>query len=444
MGANSSISALSPNGPGLNDRGADDFSRFVRPGQIHSGIYTRPDIFEAELARIFHRTWLYIGHETEVPNEGDFKLRSMGRQPVIMIRDGSGRVNVFLNRCRHRGALVAEVECGQAKFLKCWWHGWVYGSDGKLLEVPKADAYEPGFAERIGGLRSPGHVASYRGFVFAALDADVVSLQEHFGRALDMVDLLCDASPTGGITVRSGVNKNVYHGNWKFVGMDGYHVDTVHASVLAVWRQKQDTGIGATHRGDPTGKDSVAVTRAFGRGNVMIDYRAYRVRYLDAHLAYLRKMEGGAEYIAAMQAKHGETRGNELLAVAGDPHLGLYPNMQIINNQIRIINPIAVDETQLLIMPVMLDGVPPQINETRLRHHETFYGAAGAGAPDDAEMFERAQRGLHAEVDPWIDVSRGMHREEVDPEDASIYGAITDEVPQRDQMREWLRLMTRA
>lgn len=96
----------------------------VEEGRVHSAIYTDPEIFELEQERIFSRTWIYIGHESEVPKTGDFRLRKIGRQPVIMVRGKDGAVNVLMNRCLHRGAVVAEVESGNTKFFRCWYHGW--------------------------------------------------------------------------------------------------------------------------------------------------------------------------------------------------------------------------------------------------------------------------------------------------------------------------------
>lgn len=419
-----------------------DLSALVEPGRIHSAMFTSPGLFELEMERIFHRSWLYVGHEDELPRPGDYKLRTMGRQPVIFVRSGEGGVDVFLNRCRHRGAVVAEQECGNAKHFKCWWHGWIYDNAGRLVEVPRDDAYEPGFRERIGGLTRPARVASYRGFVFASLTAEVPDLAAHLGGAADMLDYLVDASPEGRLIMDAGENRTSYEANWKFVGMDGYHVETVHASVLSIIAQRANEGIGATHRGNATSDKALVRTRDFGNGHVAIDYRAHRDAHAQDYFDYLDGIEGGPDYMAALRARHGEARGNALIAAAGDPHVGIYPNMQIVTNHIRIINPLSADRTQIVMIPVKLAGAPAAINAARLRVHESFYGPASSGSPDDAEVFERAQRGLMASVDPWIEISRGISREQVDA-DGSISGLIADEVPQRGQAREWLRLMTR-
>src|SRR3546814_8090227 len=90
--------------------------------------------------------------------------------------------------------------------------------------------------------------------------------------------------------------------------------------------------------------------------------------------------------------------------------------------------------------PVLFSNVSTEINALRLRQHESFYGPAGSGSTDDAEIFERVQLGLEANLDPWINISRGMEREWVD-EDGTIVGHVSDEVPQRAQIRQWLAMM---
>lgn len=419
----------------------ESFADLYRDGQIHSAVYTSQEVFEAELERIFGRTWLYIGHESEVPDAGSFQLRTMGRQPVILVRGESGKVNVFMNRCRHRGSVVAETDCGKTRFFKCWWHGWIYDSDGKLVEVSRDDAYPAGFRERLGGLSSPARVENYRGFVFASLAEEGESLTDYLGVAARMIDYLVDASPTQQIQVGPTVSRTKYKGNWKFIGMDGYHPEIVHASVFALFKKKANSGLGATHRGNVLSDKSSSRTRAMGHGHVMLDYRRQRQDNLEHYLEFLKTLDGGAEYIELIRSAYPKDRADEVLAVAGDAHVGIYPNMQVIGNHVRIVNPIAVDETQILMFPVTLGGVPDGINKARLRQHESFYGAAApGGSPDDGEVFERAQRGLQASLEPWLDVSRGMHREQVDV-DGTIVGQASDEVPQREQMKEWVRLM---
>lgn len=416
----------------------------VQPGRVHSRVYTDQAIFELEIERIFHSAWVYVGHESEVAKPGDFITRTLGRTPVIMARGKDRQVRVLVNRCRHRGAQVCETESGSTKFFRCWYHGWTYDLTGALAEVTESGGYGPDFRHEEMGLSPVPRVASHRGFYFASLKPQGESLAEFLGAAASQFDMLVDASPTGEIFLDAGVNKTEYLGNWKLVGMDGYHPNFVHASVVAAWARNADSGIGAMHREDPFSDAALTRTRDYGHGHAMLDFRAQRLKGYAKHAQFLSKVPGGTKYVEDMHQAYGKERAELLISLAGDPHLGLFPNLQLIGNQVRIITPVAPGVTQVTMAMVRLGGVSDEINTMRVRQHESFYGPAGSGSPDDAEIFERVQRGMASEVNPWIEISRGMHREEVDPEDGSIVGRITDEVPQRGQMKYWLELMTQA
>ncbi|MCL2430229.1 MAG: Rieske 2Fe-2S domain-containing protein, partial [Alphaproteobacteria bacterium] len=76
----------------------------VEAGRVHRRVYTDPAVFELEMERIFGRTWLYVGHESQIPKPGDYFATELGRQPVIMTRHGDGSIRILSNRCTHRGA----------------------------------------------------------------------------------------------------------------------------------------------------------------------------------------------------------------------------------------------------------------------------------------------------------------------------------------------------
>lgn len=415
----------------------------VQEGRVHSRVYTDQAIFDLELERIFHTAWVYIGHDSEVPKIGDYQRRQMGRTPVVMVRGKDKQVRVLINRCRHRGATVVETECGNTKLLRCWYHGWVYDLDGSLREVPEPGGYGPDFKCEKMGLSQVPRVASHRGFIFASLQPEGESLKEFLGGAAEQFDMLVNASPTGEIFLDAGVNKTEYRGNWKLVGMDGYHPNFVHASVVAGWARNSESGIGAMHREDPFSDAALTLTRDLGHGHAMLDFRAQRLKSYSKHADFLAKVPGGAQYVEDMHKSYGKSQAELLLSLSGDPHLGVFPNLQLIGNQVRIIVPVAPGVTQVLMFMVRLGGVSDEINTLRVRQHESFYGPSGSGSPDDAEIFERVQTGMQSEFNPWIEISRGMHREYTDT-DGSVVGRITDEVPQRGQMKHWLHLMTQA
>jgi len=424
---------------------AETLRSLVPPGWVHSTVYTDPKIFDLEMERIFHTGWLFIGHESEIAFAGEFKRRQMGRQPVIFVRGQDSEIRVFLNRCRHRGAVVCEVDEGRDNFFRCWYHGWTYSNAGELVSVSGPDGYGSSFDARENGLTPVPRIENYRGFVFAALSKNVIPLEEYLGGAAKMIDILIDAAPSGELSVRAGYNRTTYKGNWKQVGMDGYHPLFVHASVLATWERDADSGhsLGATHSANPFSFDGISETRDFGHGHTMLDFRQHRLKHGGKYRSLLENTLGGTDYIEALYAEHDVAWADVLLAMAGDPHVGVFPNLQLINNQIRIVNPVSVDETEVVMFPVLFSKASTEINALRLRQHESFYGPAGSGSTDDAEIFERVQRGLGASLDPWINISRGMERERVD-DDGTIVGHISDEVPQRAQMGQWLAMMADA
>jgi phenylpropionate dioxygenase-like ring-hydroxylating dioxygenase large terminal subunit len=419
---------------------SSDLAKLVQDGRMHSRMYTDPAIFELEMARIFSTTWVYIGHASEVSAAGDYQTRSIGRTPVIMVRGVDHQVRVLLNRCRHRGAQVCETNSGNTKLFRCWYHGWVYDTTGALVDVADLDAYGNRLDLGALGLTPAPRVEIYRDFVFASLAPQGESLKSHLGGAAQAIDLMVDASPIGQIHADGGSYRSEYRGNWKLVGMDGYHTPFVHASVFAAKQSDPKLNFELTHR---HGSDDDGVrAREFGNGHTMLDYRGNALANYEKRRAAVAEVEGGPRYIEDMHGAYGEERARTLISLAGDPHLGVFPNLQLIQNQIRIVTPLAADLTQITMTAVRLGGVSDEINTRRLRRHEYFYGPAGAGAPDDAEIFERVQRGMMAQVDPWLEVSRGTVRETTDAE-GHLAGWHSDEVPQRAMAREWLTLMTR-
>ena len=89
--------------------GSSDLSRLVTDTRVHREVFQDPAIFDLEMERIFARSWVYVGHASQVPEQGDFLCTRIGAQPVVMTRHSDGRVHVLYNRCGHRGVkVVAE------------------------------------------------------------------------------------------------------------------------------------------------------------------------------------------------------------------------------------------------------------------------------------------------------------------------------------------------
>src|SRR3989440_610367 len=212
-------------------------------GLVHSDVYSSPEIFEVEMEKIFHRGWVYVGHESEIPQPGDYMLKWIGMQSVIMNRDDKGKVHLFLNRCRHRANSVCQFEQGNSAFFRCSYHGWTYKNSGELIGVPFKDgAYGADFRTQNFPLVE-ARMGVYRGFIWGNLSREGISLDEHLGAsAKKAMDLFCDASPGGEIILRQGCLKGLIHANWKFQGGDGYHPPFTHQANFMWMRSKRHGG----------------------------------------------------------------------------------------------------------------------------------------------------------------------------------------------------------
>src|SRR5919199_5988140 len=80
-----------------------DWDELVQDDRVHRLIYTDPAIFTAEMTHIFGGTWVYLAHESEIPQANDYISRRLGLRPLIVLRDMSGRILALYNRCTHRG-----------------------------------------------------------------------------------------------------------------------------------------------------------------------------------------------------------------------------------------------------------------------------------------------------------------------------------------------------
>jgi phenylpropionate dioxygenase-like ring-hydroxylating dioxygenase large terminal subunit len=417
-----------------------EFHCLVEERRVHSSIYTDPAIFDMEMDRIFHRGWVYVGHQSEVPNKGDFRMRPIGKQPVIMVRGEDGEVRILMNRCTHRGTQVCVHERGNAKRFTCAYHGWSFSNSGRLMGVPKRDGYGSGFRTGDYSLRSAPRVGHYRGLIFASLHPEGLTLDEYLGPLVKAeIDVALDLSPVGELDVNAGIHKYGYDGNWKLQlenSVDGYHVNFLHRSYLQI-AAKRGSGASAL-----TDDGSLARTRSLGNGHVMWDLRpvnrmAGRNVVDQVSVAQWRK-----DHRDSLVAKYGEARTQELLT-AGQAHIAVFPNLVLLGEHIRTYRPISVDRTEVFLYPTLLRSVPDEVNQERLRIHEAFYGPAGGGATDDLEIFERVSVGLRATVDPWIDLSRGLERQTVDADGALVCN-ITDDLGSRAILRHWRDVMSGA
>ena len=190
--------------------------RIIDPvtGALERTIFTDEQVYQEELEKIFGRAWLYIGHESLIPNPNDFFLTYMGEDPVILTRDSKGEVHAFLNMCRHRGNRVVRADDGNAKNFMCTYHGWTFSNEGKLVSVPGLqEAYYGELDVENLGLVSVAHLDTYAGIVFATWAEDVPTLEAYLGDKRWFMDTKFNRRDNGIQVV--GPVKWILPANWK-------------------------------------------------------------------------------------------------------------------------------------------------------------------------------------------------------------------------------------
>jgi phenylpropionate dioxygenase-like ring-hydroxylating dioxygenase large terminal subunit len=417
-----------------------DVRDLVRGDRVHRRLYTDPAIFDAEMHAIFEHTWVFIGHASEVPEAGDYKTTYIGRNPVVMVRDRDAQIQVLMNRCMHRGALICREERGNTSGFRCSYHGWTYNTRGELVVVTSRSGYGPELEqEKLGLIRAP-LVEDYRGFVFASLDPGVMPLTDHLGAAKRYLDLGLDLSPSGEIAARSGAQRYGYPANWKFQienWTDHYHAAIVHETAFAISGRggARSPRVPDPVTGEYAERDTGWVTSLPHGINTEKTRGAAGLKTFAG-----AALPGGDVYLEQLVARRGAERANEL--VSADIQIMIFPNffIQPRRQHFRVLRPVAVDRTEIWAYPYTLTGVPDEYNQKMVEDVAWWASAAGFGQPDDLEQFVRCQEGLQVTAAEWVLINRAMHLEENLP-GGEIKGE--SETTMRGIYREWARLMER-
>ena len=225
----------------------------VREAEVHRDVYIDDEIFQLEMENLFATTWVFVGHESQVPNSGDYFTTMIGNQPILMVRHSDNTIKVLYNRCPHKGTKIAIDGCGNAgKFFRCPYHAWTFKTDGSLLSIPLKKGYEnTGFeeTEAAKGLTPVAHVKDYRGFIFAKLKNVGPDFEDYFGNSLSSLDNMIDRSPAGRLEIAGGTLRYVHKCNWKMLvenQTDTCHPMVAHESsagtAASVWKPFEGTG----------------------------------------------------------------------------------------------------------------------------------------------------------------------------------------------------------
>jgi len=421
----------------------------VRDREVHRDVYVNPEIFELELEHLFPNSWVYVGHASQLAKSGDFITASIGRQPVLAVRHSDGAINIFHNRCPHKGTKIASEPCGNTgKFFRCPYHAWSFKTDGSLLAIPLKKGYDgTGFEEMPAseGLAKVKNVAVYRDFIFAKVNDGGPSFEDYFGESLSTIDNMVDRSPEGKLVIQAAPIRYMHTCNWKMLvenQTDTCHPMVAHESsagtAIKVWKREQ---------GDS--KETPMAVQLYGP--FMSPYEFYEQSGIriwpngHGHTGVAGSIHSDysdiAGYFDQMVSAYGETRAREILG-DGRHNTVYFPNLMV-KNSVQILRnfiPAAMDRTLVESWVFRLVGAPDKLYERALMYNRFINAPTSIVGHDDLEMYERAQEGLLSNGNQWVNLQRLYEAGEEKNVAAVING--TSERQMRNQYHAWAQFMT--
>ncbi|MEZ5729868.1 MAG: aromatic ring-hydroxylating dioxygenase subunit alpha [Burkholderiaceae bacterium] len=398
----------------------DAIRALVRDDSVHRDVYLSDELFDLEMEHLFPNTWVYVGHDSQAPNPGDFYTTEIGRVPVIMVRGEDGEVAVLMNRCAHKGAKVTGAVHGSTgKFFRCPYHGWAFRLDGSILAMPGKEGYEgsPFYqTEAAAGLPRVKNVRNYRGFVFARLAEEGIDFDSFFEGSLSSIDNMVERSPEGRLEVAGGVLRYAHDCNWKmFVENlnDNMHPMVAHESSAGTVRR-------LWAKVPPETPKPMVVEQflPFANSPDFFDKMGVKIYHnghsyggvnMSIHSAY----SGVPEYEQRMIAAYGKERTQAILGEARHNTV-YYPSLTIKGaiQAIRVVRPISANRCVLESWTFRLVGAPDELLQRTLTYSRLINAPTSVVGHDDLFCYRAIQEGLRSSADEWVSLHRYFRESE--------------------------------
>jgi len=413
-------------------------------GTLSRELYVNPDIFQQELEQIFGRCWLFLGHESLVPNPGDFMITRMGTEEVVLVRDRKDKqIRAFLNSCMHRREKVCRYDQGNALVFTCPFHAWTYDTKGKLVGangINHPNSYNGELHKEDWGLVEVAQFKNFYGTLWATWDRNAPSFEDYLGPWAESVRYLAQASDgtDGGLEVFTPFQKWRVQTNWKIPAFtsatDLEHAAMTHRSVnaAAIGPLREAQGGDRHNRSRnqvPSHRYAVGDHNLGHGGNWTVWEQPGISPYVDTWYE-----PGVDDYYRETHAKKAEKYKDTIMPPhgSGGGHFCVFPNFIMDDWRWRFWHPHEVGVVERWSL-FGVDKAAPQFVKDAVRHYAMRYnGPSGCTESDDMENWNYvypASRGVIARKNnynfangfgrstladdvPGVIVTNGSHTEE--------------------------------
>jgi phenylpropionate dioxygenase-like ring-hydroxylating dioxygenase large terminal subunit len=410
-------------------------------GRIPMFVYTDPDVYRLELERIFGRTWLFVAHESEIPNPGSFVVREMGEESVIVGRGEDGVIRVFLNSCRHRGMKLACEDFGEVTMWRCPYHGFTYASTGEfmgtLIGAPYERAAYPNGLDRDALHLIEARVDTYAGLIFATWSADGPSLDDFLGNLRWYLDIILGRAEMEVVGVPQ---KWVVPSGWKLPSenftADAYHTATAHSFLARLNLVKGvDFGRDGYHV-DPGGGHGLGIGVHFDEGSY------FPAELRDEYAANLEPEQ--LKLLDRLKNMHGNIFPNTSFLI---PNFIVVDGKRVSGMMLRTWQPAGPDKMQVYSWHLVEKNAPDWWKRLGRKMYTQTFSASGMFDQDDTENWEAQTRNSNAALyrrdEVMLHYEMGIDQEPLDdfPGPGNVYDGKFSEAAGRTYYRTWLDLM---
>jgi phenylpropionate dioxygenase-like ring-hydroxylating dioxygenase large terminal subunit len=397
--------------------------------------WSDPYVYELEKQAIFGKSWLFLGHESQIKNPGDFVQAYMCETPIILSRGQDNGIYANVNSCTHRGLPVCRVDHGNAKRFVCPYHSWSYSVEGDLVTIPQESEVSNKPDKSQLGLKRVPRVESWHGMIFGSFDENIIPLEDYLGDMRYYLGAFFERFPQG-VEFVGAPHRWVLDANWKLpvenqIG-DVNHGAFLHAAIIP--REAQDMieelghsaitipGHGATFRLMP--EDAPWEEVAWG-------------------MEAMGSLFGGEEvhqYLQEVQAQAAERVGDMRARMKGLTY-GVYPNLSFLwsNTSFKVSHPRGPGKVEYWSWAVVPADAPESVKQVLRTNYSSFFGPAGLLEQEDSEVW--TQQFLGANIDFADDrpfyYGLGMGEEKPHPDLPGLLSVTANEAYAREFFKRW-------